>query len=256
MLTSEQVDQVFGALADAQADLQNPNKTKTAKVKGVSKAGKEYEMTYKYADIADVLTDARPVLAKHGLCVIQATGVEGGAVLIRTRIGHKSGQWVESEYPVAAINGDHQKMGAALTYSRRYALCALIGVAAEEDVDGEGAEDQHPPQRQAPKAQPQRAQRPEPRPAPPAENPVDRTAETIPAPNSEDPGDWEAWRKVLAKRIVLAKSAVDIGLIVKAHEASIEACDTLLPDTKTKIDGLVDERKAKLSAPEPIAEAA
>lgn len=145
MNTSENVDQVFTALAAAQADLQNPNKTKTAKVKGVSKTGRDYEMTYKYADIADVLNDARPVLAKHGLCIVQATGIDGGALLVRTRLGHNSGQWVESEYPVSAVNGDHQKMGAALTYSRRYALCAMIGVAAEEDLDGQHAAEPEKP---------------------------------------------------------------------------------------------------------------
>lgn len=147
MLTSENTDKLFEALAAAQAELGNPNKTRTAKVKGETKTGAKFEYEYKYADIADVLNDARPVLAKHGLCVVQATGIEGQAVLIRTRLGHASGQWLESEYPVAAINGDHQKMGAALTYSRRYALCALIGVAAEEDVDGQGADEQRAPDR-------------------------------------------------------------------------------------------------------------
>jgi hypothetical protein len=59
---------------------------------------------------------------------------------IATRIMHSSGQWIESLYPVCGISGDHQKMGGALTYARRYSLCSMVGVAADEDIDGQGAE--------------------------------------------------------------------------------------------------------------------
>lgn len=114
--------------------------------------------------------------------------------------------------------------------------------------------DLHPEEAQAgedkpqpPKAQPQRAARAEAPQAAAAGKPVDRTADVIPAPNNEDPGDWEAWRKVVATKINRATSIVDIGQIVTAHAALIEACDTILPDTKAKIDGFVEERKAKLA---------
>lgn len=139
MRTSDQIDAVSGALAKAQGEFPPVEKRKTAKLKGESRSGRAYEYEYKYADIADVLAAVLPVLSRNELAIIQPTVVESGAVYIRTRLAHKSGQWVESDYPVCSVNGDHQKMGAALTYSRRYALCSLLGIAAEEDTDGQDA---------------------------------------------------------------------------------------------------------------------
>jgi hypothetical protein len=139
--TSEQCNEIFAALAAAQGDMPTIEKSKEGKIKGESKSGKQYEYSYKYADIADVLESALPILSKNGLAVIQPTMVSNGAIFIITRVCHSSGQWVESEYPVATINGDHQKMGGAMTYARRYALCSLLGIAADEDTDGVGAED-------------------------------------------------------------------------------------------------------------------
>lgn len=136
--TSEQIGDVAAALAAAQGELPIVEKNKTGKVSGVSKSGAKYEYSYKYADIADVYAAALPVLSKHGLCVVQPTIVESGSIFIRTRLIHgASGQWLESDYPVCSISGDHQKMGGALTYARRYAGCSLIGIVAEDDVDGE-----------------------------------------------------------------------------------------------------------------------
>jgi len=132
---------LYEALAAAQADLENPKKNKTATVKGTSrKTGKSYEMTYKYADIGDVLKTVLPVLSRHGLSVSQPTKIlENNSVILVTRIAHKSGEFMESEYPVSGPNNDHQAMGAALTYARRYALTSLIGVSAVDDNDGSDA---------------------------------------------------------------------------------------------------------------------
>jgi hypothetical protein len=137
--TSEQVNELFTALAAAQGELPVIAKTKEATVRGETKAGKPFDYKYKYADISDVLHAVLPTLAKHNLSLVQPTAVEGNALMIRTRLGHASGQWIESEYPVCGLVGDHQKMGSAMTYARRYALCSLLGVAADEDVDGQGA---------------------------------------------------------------------------------------------------------------------
>lgn len=137
MNTSENIDQLFTALAAAQGEIPTIPKTKRATIPGKDgRAG----FSYAYADIADVLEAIRPVLAKHKLSIIQPTVMDGSALLIRTRIGHASGQWIESEYPVCSLGGDHQKMGGAMTYARRYALCSLVGIAADEDTDGAEAE--------------------------------------------------------------------------------------------------------------------
>ena len=136
MRTSEKTDQLDEALAKAQGELKNPEKTKTAKVKGTSKAGKDFEYSYNYADIADGVDIARPVLSKHGIAVIQGTRIEGGCVILETRLSHK-GEWIESDYPVGKADQPHQDLGGAMTYARRYSLFPMLGIAAEEDKDGQ-----------------------------------------------------------------------------------------------------------------------
>jgi len=151
MNTSEQIDQIASALAMAQGEFPKIAKNKHASVNGVSKAsGKEYSIGYNYADIADVISAIAPVLSKHGIAFIQPTVMMDSGMFVCTRLIHKSGQWIESLYPVCGVSGDHQKMGGALTYARRYSLCSSVGVAADEDVDGEGAEQPAPPPRRGP----------------------------------------------------------------------------------------------------------
>lgn len=135
MRTSDQIDQIALALAKSQGEFPRIEKGKKARVQ--TKTGGSYE--YAYADIADVLSAVLPVLSRNELAIIQPTIQENGAISIRSRLLHKSGQWIESDYPVCLSNGQHQAMGAALTYSRRYALCSLLGIAADEDTDGQDA---------------------------------------------------------------------------------------------------------------------
>ena len=120
---------IHAALAAAQGELKNPEKTKQADT------GK---YKYNYADIGDVLEAVLPVLSKHGLSLTQPTKIVDGAIILITRISLGEDH-VESEYPVCSLNGNHQAMGSAMTYARRYALTSLIGVAAVDDTDGEGA---------------------------------------------------------------------------------------------------------------------
>jgi hypothetical protein len=130
MNTSEQIDQIAAALAGAQCEIQNPKKGNV-----------NPHFRNRYADLASGLDTVRPVLGKHGLSVVQLTSSDGEMVTLYTRILHASGQWLESTYPVCRL-GKHQEMGAALTYARRYALFAAIGIAGEDDdTDGEGAAD-------------------------------------------------------------------------------------------------------------------
>jgi ERF superfamily len=134
---------MYADLVKMQLSMPDVAKTKTAKVRGTTKAGKDYEMTYKYADISDVLAVIRPHAAKHNFAIVQTTMLHDGVVCLTTTLHHVSGVWIDSEvYPVALVRDtiDPQKIGAALTYARRYQLCALIGVSPDEDVDGAGAE--------------------------------------------------------------------------------------------------------------------
>jgi len=121
---------LYAALSAAQSELKNPEKTKEADT------GK---YKYKYADIGDVLEAVLPVLSKHGLSLMQPTKIENNSIILVTRIAHSSGETVESEYPVCSLNGNHQAMGSAMTYARRYALTSLLGIAAVDDTDGKDA---------------------------------------------------------------------------------------------------------------------
>jgi hypothetical protein len=131
---------LYEALRAAQESLPDVAKNRTAKVKGKTKAGADFEYSYKYADITDVLSAVRPHFARHGLTILQPTRIDGGSLQVATRIVHDTtGQFEESLYPVAAIGADHQALGSALTYARRYALCSMIGLAPDEDADGQHA---------------------------------------------------------------------------------------------------------------------
>ena len=119
------------ALAAAQAAMPAIVKDRVAKIG----PGREY----RYADLATILTTVRPVLGAHGLALTQRTQIRGEAIVLLTELRHSSGEVLDSEYPVAAIGARHQDMGGALTYARRYALCGLVGIAADEDDDGASA---------------------------------------------------------------------------------------------------------------------
>lgn len=131
MKTSETIAALAAALATAQGDLKNIEKGKI-----------NPHFKSRYADIADGLDVVRPVFSKHGLSVVQATDYmpDTGVFVLVTRIIHKSGEWIESTYPLPT-GGKPQDVGSALTYARRYALFSLAGVAGtDEDDDGNDAQ--------------------------------------------------------------------------------------------------------------------
>jgi hypothetical protein len=119
--------ELFAALADAQLQIEN-----------ASKNAANPHFRSRYADLAEVLNTVRPVLAKHGLCVIQSTAFDGAMVSVETVLGHSSGGSVSSVASCVPAKTDAQGVGAATTYLRRYALAAIAGVAQEDD-DGTSA---------------------------------------------------------------------------------------------------------------------
>ena len=93
----------------------------------------------RYADLATVWGVCRKALGDHGLAVIQSPGFDGGRVTLTTRVVHKSGQWLEGELSMQPMKNDPQAIGSCITYARRYALSAMLGVVTEEDDDGNAA---------------------------------------------------------------------------------------------------------------------
>lgn len=135
--TSQQVNELFDAIARAKAKFPVIEKTRVAEVP--MKSGGKY--SYSYADLADINSAITKPLSEEGLAVLQPMGVINGDHFVLTLITHKSGQWLQSSYRID-IDPDmgEQIKGSAITYSRRYALCATLGIVAEEDDDGAAAQ--------------------------------------------------------------------------------------------------------------------
>lgn len=130
MNKSEQINELAGALALAQAELENAKKTSN-----------NPHFKSKYADLAEVLDTVRPVLAKHGLSFVQFPGYahEPKVVAVETILMHKSGQFISGTVAAPVTKPDAQGVGSAITYCRRYSLAAVVGIAQEDDDGNEAS---------------------------------------------------------------------------------------------------------------------
>jgi len=132
MRTSDSVISISAALVAAQAEFPAITRDKTVEV--ITKSGAKYE--FSYAPLDSIIDKVRPVLVKHGLSFIQST--EDKAIV--TRLIHISGEWIESgPVPVLATTGSPQDFGSGITYSKRYSLSAILGIASEDDDDANRA---------------------------------------------------------------------------------------------------------------------
>jgi hypothetical protein len=135
--SSESVGALASALAKAQAALVNPEKSLTATIRS-ARAG-EGERSFRYAPLASGLEIVRRTLGQHEIATLQTTAIDqtAGMVNLTTMLAHASGEWIASDWPVCPIaeTANPQRMGAALTYARRYALFTLVGIAGEDDLD-------------------------------------------------------------------------------------------------------------------------
>jgi hypothetical protein len=135
--SSESIGAIAAALAKAQGELINPEKSLTATIR--SPFPRETDRTFRYASLASGLDIVRKALGKHEIAAVQTTAIDHEAGLIRltTVLAHSSGEWVSSDWPVCPVGetAAPHKMGAALTYARRYSLFTLVGIAGEDDLD-------------------------------------------------------------------------------------------------------------------------
>lgn len=139
------------ALGNAQNDFPIVVKDKVVKKKGKSKSGNDFEYSYKYADLSNVIESIRHILCKHGLAFTQLPTMKEDRFYLLTRIVHCGGEEFISHWPLSIMQ-DPQDMGAQLTYVKRYALCAALGIAADEDVDGKISESNKGGKKDAPTA--------------------------------------------------------------------------------------------------------
>ena len=135
--SSESIGNIAAALAKAQCQLTNPEKLLTATIQ--SPFPRETSRTFRYASLSSGLDIVRKCLGQHEIAAVQTTVIDEPAGIIRltTTLAHSSGEWISSDWPVCPVgetNAPH-RMGAALTYARRYALFTLVGIAWEDDLE-------------------------------------------------------------------------------------------------------------------------
>jgi hypothetical protein len=135
--SSQSIASLAGALAKAQIELANPEKSLVGTIK--AGPGDSPERVFRYAPLSSGLEIVRKTLGQHEIATVQTTAIDqaSGIVNLTTVLAHASGEWISSDWPVCAISetATPRRMGAALTYARRYALFTLVGIAGEDDLD-------------------------------------------------------------------------------------------------------------------------
>ncbi len=135
--TSPSIAALAGALAKAQIELTNPEKSLVGMIE--PQRGEGSARQFRYAPLSSGLEIVRKTLGQHEIATVQTTAIDqaAGIVNLTTVLAHSSGEWIASDWPVCAIaeTARPHRMGAALTYARRYALFTLVGIAGEDDLD-------------------------------------------------------------------------------------------------------------------------
>ncbi len=135
--SSQSIASLAAALAKAQIELSNPEKSLIGSIEG--KTPNAPERLFRYASLASGLDIVRKTLGQHEIATVQTTALDqaSGIVNLTTVLAHASGEWIASDWPVCPISetATPHRMGAALTYARRYALFTLVGIAGEDDLD-------------------------------------------------------------------------------------------------------------------------
>ena len=135
--SSSSIGNLAAALAKAQVELVNPEKSMVATMPADGKGAAE--QIFRYAPLSSGLDIVRKTLGQHEIATVQATAIDhaAGFVNVTTTLAHSSGEWISSDWPVCSLEdmASPKRMGAALTYARRYALFALVGIAGEDDLD-------------------------------------------------------------------------------------------------------------------------
>jgi len=154
--SSETIGTIAAALAKAQGELTNPEKSLTATIRPDGPG--TIERSFRYAPLSSGLDIVRKTLSQHEIATVQTTAIDqaAGIVNLTTMLAHSSGEWIASDWPVCAIaeTARPHRMGAALTYARRYALFTLVGIAGEDDIDAPDLLAPMPPESAAEKPAP------------------------------------------------------------------------------------------------------
>ena len=199
-ITSAELDQLATALAKAQAEMKNAT---------LNKINPHFKS--KYADLAAIRDSVTPALAKNGIAVVQGTDTTESGLVVFTRLIHASGQWIESRFPIPYDKP--QTMGSGITYGRRYTLSAVCNIAADEDDDGNAAN----------------------------EKPV-----AMPSVNGTVGASKAANRSVYDAFVKAIRSAPSVKALADWHKANVSEIDKLPPDWLDELRVEYTDRKAEL----------
>jgi len=136
MQTSDAINEIAEALIKAQTVIKAPTKNREVEVK--MRTGGKYK--FKYATLDSVIEHVRKPLTENGLWFIQTAASRDSVAVMETMLMHKSGQWIRGEQPLRIDGQGNQEIGSAVTYAKRYGLCAMLGLAADEDDDANAAD--------------------------------------------------------------------------------------------------------------------
>jgi len=196
--SSENVAAIATALAKAQTELSNPEKVM---IGTVYNARSDTPQSFRYASLSSGLDIIRKALGGHQIAIAQTTHIDrtAGMVNLTTILLHTSGEWLSSDWPVCQLSetAAPRRMGAALTYARRYALFTMVGIAGEDDLDAPDNAQQEIPRGRA--VDTVRAQSSTPEPARPSELPGSST--TPPAREKLGAEDSAVLREQLIQEI-------------------------------------------------------
>jgi hypothetical protein len=126
--TSSEIKELISALAKVQGELRPAV---------FNKVNPHYKT--RYADFTSCMDACRDPLSKNGLAIIQTPQTINGHPVLVTMLAHESGQWLTGEFPLIAARQDSQGLGSAMTYAKRYSLCGILGIVADDDDDGNSA---------------------------------------------------------------------------------------------------------------------
>lgn len=214
MYQSEHLDQLAAALAAAQGAIENPPRNKDVTVK--SDKG---SYTFSYATLDGIRDLIRRPLADNGLSVLQMLRNGDGKYRLVTRILHASGQWIESEMPILVESAKPQAFGSALTYARRYSLCAMLAIVADEDDDANAAEGNHiESKRERPAAQRQDAPQPI-KIKPPKSRPG--PIEVPPELRDRPEETWKAWSLAFKDWLLRAMTVDEVDGWVRKNDGQL-----------------------------------
>lgn len=143
---SDSIKELATALAKAQAEL-----------KAIGKDRTNPHFRNRYATLDAIVDGVRPVLAKHGLSVVQGASDTTQGFTVETYLLHSSGEWIRNVVAMPVSKQDAQGVGSALTYGRRYGISALLSLSTDEDDDGEAAV-KTPAKKPEPKPEPAKAE--------------------------------------------------------------------------------------------------